>query len=69
MMLAPKVPDSAAKYEATIREKYGDLTAEFLRLYPSSDMNESILAATRDALYGWTAQRLVSKQAALGQPA
>jgi len=68
MMLAPKAPASAATYEATIREKYGDLADEFLRLYPASDMKESILAATRDALYGWTAQRLVTKQAALGQP-
>ena len=31
-------------------------------------MQESILATTRDALYGWTAQRLVRKQAALGMP-
>jgi para-nitrobenzyl esterase len=31
-------------------------------------MQESILATTRDALYGWTAERLVRKQAALGQP-
>jgi para-nitrobenzyl esterase len=31
-------------------------------------MQESILATTRDALYGWTAQRLVRKQTALGQP-
>ncbi len=69
MVLAPKTPDSAAKYEATIRERYGDLADSFLRLYPASDMKESILAATRDALYGWTAQRLVTKQAALGQPA
>src|SRR3546814_17058951 len=28
-----------------------------------------MLAATRDAMYGWTAERLVSVQAALGQPA
>ena len=32
-------------------------------------LEESILAATRDALYGWTAERLVAKQTALGQPA
>ncbi|MEO5493544.1 MAG: carboxylesterase family protein [Sphingomonas sp.] len=69
MMLAPKVPDSAAKYEATIRERYGDLADAFLRLYPSGDMKESVLAATRDALYGWTAQRLATNQAALGQSA
>ena len=32
-------------------------------------MQESILATTRDALYGWTAERLVRKQTAIGQPA
>ena len=55
-------------YETIIRDRYGDLADEFLRLYPSTNMQESILATTRDALYGWTAERLVRKQTALGQP-
>ena len=67
-VLAPKAPATAAEYETTIRDRYQDLAPEFLRLYPSANMQESILAATRDALYGWTAQRLVRKQAALGKP-
>ncbi len=67
-VLAPQPPASAAEYEATIRARYGDLADEFLRLYPSSNLKESVLATTRDALYGWTAQRLVRKQTALGQP-
>jgi para-nitrobenzyl esterase len=67
-MLAPQPPANSAEYEARIRERYLDLADEFLRLYPSSNMQESILATTRDALYGWTAQRLVRKQIALGQP-
>src|SRR5690606_32229915 len=29
---------------------------------------EAMLATTRDALYGWTAERLVRSQTALGQP-
>jgi para-nitrobenzyl esterase len=66
-VLAPQPPASAAEYEATIRDRYGDLADEFLRLYPSANMPESLLATTRDALYGWTAQRLVRKQTALGQ--
>ena len=68
MVLAPHPPANAAQYESIIREKYLDLADEFLRLYPSANMQESILATTRDALYGWTAQRLVRKQTALGQP-
>ena len=67
-ILAPPLAASAAAYEATIRDRYGDLADEFLQLYPSTNLEESILATTRDALYGWTAQRLVRKQTALGQP-
>jgi para-nitrobenzyl esterase len=67
-ILAPPAPASAADYERAIRDLYGDLADRFLLLYPAADMKESILATTRDALYGWTAQRLVRKQAALGLP-
>lgn len=66
--LAPPTPSSAAEYERVIRDRYGDLADDFLRLYPASDMGESILAASRDALYGWTAERMVRNQTALGQP-
>jgi para-nitrobenzyl esterase len=66
--LAPPVPPSASAYESTIRDRYGDLADAFLRLYPSHDLQESIFATTRDALYGWTAERLVRQQAALGVP-
>ena len=66
-VLAPQPPASAAIYESTIRSQYLDLADAFLSLYPSSNMNESILATTRDSLYGWTAERLVKKQTALGQ--
>ncbi len=67
-ILAPQPPANEGAYEATIRDRYGDLADEFLRLYPSADLKESVLATTRDALYGWTAQRLVRRQTALGQP-
>ena len=67
--LAPPVPASAATYENVIRGVYGDLSDAFLKLYPSSNLEESILATTRDALYGWTAQRMAIKQTAAGAPA
>lgn len=67
-MLAPPAPATASDYEKTIRANYGELAEPFLRLYPASDYKESILATTRDALYGWTAERLAKKQAALGIP-
>jgi para-nitrobenzyl esterase len=66
--LASQPPADAATYEKQIRERYADLADKFLELYPSSDMPESVLATVRDSLYGWTAERLVSKQTALGVP-
>jgi para-nitrobenzyl esterase len=66
--LAPRPAANAADYESAIRDRYLDLAGEFLRLYPSAGMQESILASSRDALYGWTAERLVRKQTALGKP-
>lgn len=67
-VLAPPPPATAAEYESIIRDRYRDLADEFLRLYPSSNMQESIWATVRDSLYGWTAVRLVKKQAELNQP-
>jgi para-nitrobenzyl esterase len=68
-VLAPKPPADAATYESEVRARYGDLSDAFLKLYPAADYKESILATTRDALYGWTAERLARKQTAVGQPA
>ncbi len=66
-MLAGPNPANPAAYEAQIRQRYGDLADDFLRLYPASDLAESVIAAPRDALYGWTAERVAAKQTAIGQ--
>ena len=66
--LAPPPPASAAAYTALIHDRYADLADDFLKLYPATDLSESVLLATRDAMYGWTAERLVKKQSALGIP-
>ncbi|MBS0334665.1 MAG: carboxylesterase family protein, partial [Proteobacteria bacterium] len=68
-MLAPKPPATAQAYEAAIRERYGDLADAFLKLYPPTNLEESVIATTRDALYGWTAERLAAKQTAVGERA
>lgn len=68
-MLLPKAPADAAAYEAAVRAGYGEFADRFLARYPSKTIDESMLAATRDAMYGWTSERLVSNQAALGQGA
>src|SRR3546814_742097 len=67
--LLPKPPADAAAYEMAIRAGYGEFADAFLARYPAKTIEDSMLAATRDAMYGWTAERLVSNQAALGQPA
>lgn len=69
MMLAPKPSADAAGYELAIRERYGDMSDAFLRLYPATNYKESILATTRDSLYGWTADRLARSQNRLGRDA
>ncbi len=66
-VLLPPAPADAAAYDATIRARYGDLADPFLRLYPATSIGESMLATTRDALYGWTSQRLAIGQTAIGQ--
>ncbi len=67
--LVPKAPADAAAYEAGIERSYGDLARAWLRLYPAADMEGSLIAATRDAVYGWASERLVRAQAAAGLPA
>lgn len=68
-MLAPPAPANAAAYESAIRERYGDLADAWLAQYPSRDLSEAVLATTRDALYGWTSERLAVKQTARGENA
>lgn len=67
-LLPPKPPADAKAYEEAIRANYGSLAETFLSLYPSSDLNESLLATPRDGLYGWTAERLMRRQQRTGQP-
>lgn len=66
--LLPPAPLDAAAYTREIRARYGDLADAFLAHYPAGDIGESMLATTRDALYGWTSERLALKQTAVGAP-
>jgi para-nitrobenzyl esterase len=66
--LLPPAADDAEAYEAAIRSGYGEFAETALRFYPPGNIDEAMLAATRDAMYGWTAERLVAKQTALGIP-
>ena len=65
----PRPPESPEAYEAAITARYGDRAEAFLDIYPADDVQGSILATLRDAIYGWAAERIVRKEAAAGQPA
>jgi para-nitrobenzyl esterase len=65
----PPSPASAAEYESRVRDIYRDLAPSYLARYPAGDIEESILAAARDAFYGWSAERLARAQTRLGLPA
>lgn len=65
--LLPPVPKSDA-YEAAIRSSHGDLADRFLDVYPADNPEASMLATTRDAMYGWTAERLAASQTVAGIP-
>ncbi|WP_375209405.1 carboxylesterase/lipase family protein [Hyphomonas jannaschiana] len=66
--LLPPKPKNAEAYEVAIRRGYGELANRFLELYPSDNLDASMLATTRDAMYGWTAERLAASQTAYGHP-
>jgi para-nitrobenzyl esterase len=68
MRVMPPLPSSGDVYEAEIRQRYGDLAPEFLRLYPGSDVTGSMMAALRDVIFGWGGERLVRSMAAAGVP-
>ena len=64
-LLGP-IPSNTQAYEAAIRRGYGEFADAFLRLYPGTAMEPSMLATTGEAMYGWTARRLVQSQTKLG---
>lgn len=65
--LLPPVPKSDA-YEEAIRSSHGELADRFLDVYPADNPEASMLATTRDAMYGWTAERLAASQTVAGIP-
>lgn len=66
--LPHNLPDSSSNYQAEIQKRYGDLAPEFLRLYPGRDIKASMMAALRDAVFGWSAERIVRDESQAGEP-
>ncbi len=68
-LFKPPVPPDAKTYVADIRQRYGDLADDFLRLYPPTDVDGGVQTAMRDGTFGWGMERLAVKQTAAGAPA
>ena len=64
--LVPKVTSDPAVYEREIRTRYADLADAFLKLYPAADIENSMLLAVRDAVYGWASEHMVARQSGSG---
>jgi para-nitrobenzyl esterase len=66
--LPPYLPDSSDVYESIIHKRYDDLAGKFLWLYPSRDIKGSMMAAVGDAIFAWSAERIVRDEANAGMP-
>ncbi len=49
----PPLPATAAEYEAEVHKRFGDLAEEYLSVYSSGDIIDSVFRATRDGVYAW----------------
>ncbi len=65
----PTLPATAVEYETHVRKIYRDLAENYLACYPATNIEESALAAARDATCGWSAERLARAHSRLGVPA
>lgn len=68
MRFMPSLPTSTEVYTTEINKRYGALAPEFLRLYPGTDARESMMAAVRDAIFGWSGVRVVRDIGNAGVP-
>lgn len=62
------MPASPERYEAMIEATFGDLSPEFLRIYPFAQGADALLDATGDTIFGWSGERIAQSQDALGLP-
>ena len=59
--LVPPVPEDAAHYVAEVQTRFGDLSDEYLALYPVDDIRASVFAASRDGFFSWATEGFVRK--------
>ena len=65
--LAAPYPLTPEAYAYDIRVRYDDMAERYLDLYPAAALDKSKFDSTRDAVFGWASERLVRKQADIGQ--
>ncbi|MFT3976107.1 MAG: carboxylesterase family protein [Sphingomonas bacterium] len=68
-LMPPHVPDSEAAYVADVRRRFGARADAFLAIYSGREPRADAMASMRDGIYGWAAQNVARRQAAVGQPA
>ncbi|MBU2886174.1 carboxylesterase family protein [Gilvimarinus agarilyticus] len=66
--LVDAVPASSDAYVKSIRERYGNISEDFLRLYPSDDLLTSVYHAGRDRVAGYGAETLARYSSKVSSP-
>lgn len=49
------VPMSEPEYVSSIKQRYGKLSSDYLKIYPKNDLYGAVVNPIRDAIFGWAA--------------
>jgi para-nitrobenzyl esterase len=67
-VVAP-VPSSPESYVADVQARFGDLSAQWLKLYPPTDLTGAVFDAYRDSEFGWRMIEMAHAAKRAGTPA
>ena len=59
------VPESKKKYRQSVRLRYRELSDQYLKVYPDSDLYKATVSPIRDAIFGWAAIYLAKNHSQL----
>jgi len=57
------LPASPEDYIGKVQVRYGDLTDEYLNIYPATELDASIFGPYRDGFFGWATQKYIRSAA------
>lgn len=60
-------PASREHYKQAVKNKYGQLSEEYLAVYPSTDLEGAVFSPIRDAVFGWPAEKFSAEVARKGK--